>query len=129
MGTTVARTRRRGGRKIPTPTSFGSAPPLSASEFSAFRHGFFYSVRSFFQCCFLAVHRHGLITDIEHVPCSSTFYRCKILYFLSSSAQDRAYSPFIGCDLYSSRHPFYQYKAENLFYTGAKAETYCTFYK
>jgi hypothetical protein len=32
------------GRKIPTPTSFGSAPPLSASEFGALRHGFFNSV-------------------------------------------------------------------------------------
>jgi hypothetical protein len=44
MWTTVARTKRRGGRKIPTPTSFGSAPPLSASEFGAFRYGFFNSV-------------------------------------------------------------------------------------
>jgi hypothetical protein len=41
LWTTVARTKRRGGRKIPTPTSFGSAPPLSTSEFGAFRHGFF----------------------------------------------------------------------------------------
>ncbi len=40
----MARTKRCGCRKIPTPTSFGSAPPLSASEFGAFRHGFFYSV-------------------------------------------------------------------------------------
>jgi hypothetical protein len=44
MWTTVARTKRRGDQKIPAPTSFGSAPPLSASEFGAFRHGFFYSV-------------------------------------------------------------------------------------
>jgi hypothetical protein len=44
MWTMVARTKRRGGRKIPTPTSFGSAPQLSTSEFGAFRHGFFYSV-------------------------------------------------------------------------------------
>jgi hypothetical protein len=44
MWTTVARTKRCGDQKIPTPTSFGSAPPLSASEFGAFRHGFFYSV-------------------------------------------------------------------------------------
>jgi hypothetical protein len=44
MWTTVARTKRRGGRKIPTPRSFDSAPPLSTSEFGAFRHGFFYSV-------------------------------------------------------------------------------------
>ncbi len=42
----MARTKRRGDRKIPTSTSFGSAPPLSASEFGAFRHGFFYSVWS-----------------------------------------------------------------------------------
>ncbi len=41
MWTTVGRTKRREGRKIPTPTSFGSAPPLSASEFGAFRHSFF----------------------------------------------------------------------------------------
>jgi hypothetical protein len=41
MWTTVARTKRRGGRKIPTPMSFGSAPPLSALEFGEFRHGFF----------------------------------------------------------------------------------------
>jgi hypothetical protein len=34
------------GQPNPTPTSFGSAPPLSASEFGAFRHGFFYSVSS-----------------------------------------------------------------------------------
>jgi hypothetical protein len=30
--------------KIPIPSSLGSAPPLSTSEFGAFRHGFFYSV-------------------------------------------------------------------------------------
>ncbi len=41
MWTTVARTKRRRDRKIPTSTSFGSAPPLLASEFGAFRHGFF----------------------------------------------------------------------------------------
>ncbi len=41
MWTIVARTKRRGVRKIPTPTSFGSAPPLPTSEFGAFRHGFF----------------------------------------------------------------------------------------
>jgi hypothetical protein len=41
MWTTVARTKRRGGRKIPTSPSFGSAPPLLTSEFGAFRHGFF----------------------------------------------------------------------------------------
>ncbi len=40
MWTTVARTKRRVGQKIPTLTSFGSAPPLSTSEFGAFRHGF-----------------------------------------------------------------------------------------
>jgi hypothetical protein len=43
MWTMVARTKRHGGRKIPTLTRFGSAPPLSTSEFGAFRHGFFYS--------------------------------------------------------------------------------------
>ncbi len=36
MWTTVARTKRRGGRKIRTPTSFGFKPPMSTSEFGAF---------------------------------------------------------------------------------------------
>ncbi len=36
MWTSVARTKWRGCRKFPTPTSFGSAPPLSTSEFGAF---------------------------------------------------------------------------------------------
>jgi hypothetical protein len=44
MWTKVARIKRRADGKIPTPTSFGSAPQLSTSEFGAFRHGFFNSV-------------------------------------------------------------------------------------
>ncbi len=53
MWTTVAQTKRRRGRKIPTPTSFGSVPPLSTSEFGAFRHGFF-TVHGILQFSFLS---------------------------------------------------------------------------
>ncbi len=53
MWTTVAQTKRRRGRKIPTLTSFGSVPPLSTSEFGAFRHGFF-TVHGILQFSFLS---------------------------------------------------------------------------
>jgi hypothetical protein len=58
MWTTVARTKRHGGRKIPTLTSFVSAPPLLTSEFGAFRHGFFYSVTRSFPFSYLSPCSH-----------------------------------------------------------------------
>lgn len=39
-----SRTKRRGSRKLPAPTSFSSAPPLSTPGLNGLRHGFFNSV-------------------------------------------------------------------------------------
>ncbi len=55
----VAQTKQRGGRKIPTPTSFGSASPMSTSNFA-------HSDMAFLHCALYIQHLNILIFKVFH---------------------------------------------------------------